>query len=1004
MKSATKTQSETLKGLNEKQEAAVTFGEGPLLIIAGAGTGKTTVLTRRIVWLIEQGLAKPEEILALTFTVKATGEMEERVDQMMPLGYSQITISTFDAFAEKILRQHALDIGIPGDFEILDDTKAWVMIRNNLHDFDLNYYRPKGNPSKFIHALLRHFEMAKREGVTPEKYLEFAYGLQTSLDAVEVKKKGRKKKNDPETSPDRGPGQGSGLLLQDPAEVSRIVEVANAYHKYQKLLLDNSYLDFRDLINFTLKLFTERPKILKHYQNKYKYILVDEFQDTDLSQYELVKLLGQPQYNITVVGDDDQSIYKFRGASISNILKFKEDFPKTYDVTLTDNYRSSQSILDLAYTFIQRNNPERLESRLNISKKLISHKTESGEITVLHTKTVHDEAKQTIEKIIELQEQQGLSLNDFAILVRANDHAEPFLNELSRRNIPYIYVASRGLYRKPLIIDILSYLKLLDNFHQSEFLFRALNFKKFKIDHGDLITISHTANKKALSIYEVLKDLHLYVKAKTESAEKIKELLSLLDKHCRLSRELSVSELLVRIIKDIGIADDLANDSLENVENRSLLEQFYRKVQDFSAISKDRTLKGFLSEIALEQEAGDTGTLIASPDTGPEAVKVMTMHAAKGLEFGCVFITNMVEARFPSRDRKEQIELPPELVKEILPEGDVHLMEERRLFYVGVTRAKQYLFFTWADDYGGASLKKPSLFLLEAGLEQPREREKPSGEVFFVEQSLGIKILKYRFQLPFAFDFSQVSTFKKCPLEYKYKYMYKLPLPGAAALSFGITMHNVFKKYSQYMQQMNNMKQQDLFGAKPDDQVHLPPKDLLEKYYIESWMDDWYPSKANKEEYRTTGKRYLNNFHKKISEDPKYPKYLEQYFKLNLGNYKFQGRIDRADINKDGTIDIVDYKTGQPRLKLEQVDKDQLLIYQWAAQEGLKEKVSKLTYWYLEDLDQTLPFKGSDEEITKLKNKLLETIEEIVRVIQTNSFYEADLKHQHECKFRHLEA
>src|SRR5258708_1731077 len=852
MKEAVRIQSEILKGLNKKQEAAVTFGEGPLLIIAGAGTGKTTVLNRRIAWMVEKGLAKPDEILALTFTVKATGEMEERVDQIMPLGLPQITISTFDAFAEKILRQHALDIGIPGDFEILDDTRAWVMMRNNINDFELDYYKPKGNPSKFIHALLRHFEVAKREGVTPENYLKYAQEQQMNLDNVDMKKKARKKKKNLE----------SGILNSelDPAEVARIMEVANAYHKYQKLLLDNSYLDFRDLINFTLKLFVERPKILKFYQNKYKYILVDEFQDTDLSQYELVKMMSHPQNNITVVGDDDQSIYKFRGASISNILKFQEDFPKTQEVTLTDNYRSIQPVLDLAYNFIQRNNPERLESRLKISKKLISHKSEAGQIAVLHTRTVHDEAKQTIEKILELQEQQGLNLNEFAILVRANDHAEPFLNELSEKNIPYIYVASRGLYRKPLIIDILSYLKLLDNFHQSEFLFRILNFKKFKIDHEDLVLISHTASKKALSLHEVLKDLLIYVKVKPNTQERIKDLLLHLDRHCKLASELSMNELLVRIVRDLGITDALAQDSLENVENRSLLDQFYRKVQDFSSTAKDKTLKNFLKEIALEQEAGDTGTLVASADTGPEAVKVMTIHAAKGLEFGCVFLTNMVEARFPSRDRKEQIELPSALIKEILPEGDAHLMEERRLFYVGATRAKQYLFFTWADDYGGSSLKKTSLFFLEAGLEQTREREKTSGEVFCTQQqALSLPVGEFKFQLPIAFDFSQVSTFKKCPLEYKYKYMYKLPMPGAAALSFGVTMHNVFKKYSQYMQQMNNLKQQDLFGAKPNDQVHVPPKDLLEKYYLECWQDDWYPSKSNKEEYRNTGKKYFSS-------------------------------------------------------------------------------------------------------------------------------------------------
>jgi DNA helicase-2/ATP-dependent DNA helicase PcrA len=986
--------SKTLAGLNEAQEKAVVHKNGPLLIIAGAGTGKTTVLTRRIAYLIEQKLAKPDEILALTFTVKATGEMEERVDQIMPLGYEAMTISTFDAFAQQILRDFALDVGLPGDFQVLDDTQAWILMRNHLYDFDLNYYKPKGNPTKFIHALLKHFEAAKRENVTPEKYLEYAQGLELNLDNVEVKKIAKK----------RATGTGDGVAEgTDPAEISRILEVANAYHKYQKLLLDNSYLDFRDLINYTLKLFSERPKILKYYQDKYKYILVDEFQDTDLAQYQLVQLLAQPENNITVVGDDDQSIYKFRGASISNILKFKEDYPKSAEVTLTDNYRSTQKILDLAYDFIQKNNPERLEARLQIDKKLRSHQPEDGQIEVLHGKNIYDEANLVVDKIIALQQSQNINFNDVAILVRANDHAESFLSELSRRNLPYIFVASRGLYKKGLIIDVLSYLKLLDNYHYSEYLFRVLNLKKFKLDRADLILISHIASKKTLTIYEVLKNLQTFAQVKTDTQNKVDELLRFLDQHCKLAAELSVVELFVRVVKDLGIADDLAVDSVENVEKRSILEQFYRKVQDFAETDQNKSLKSFLREIDLEQEAGNTGTLVASPETGPEAIKVMTIHAAKGLEFGAVFITNMVEARFPSKDRKEQIELPRELIKEILPEGDAHLMEERRLFYVATTRAKKFLYFTWADDYGGAALKKPSLFLLEAGLEKPREREKPSGEVFFAkQQSLGLDLPDYKFKLPDAFDFSQISTFKKCPLEYKYKYIYRLPLFGAAALSFGITIHNTFRKFSQTMKQINSVRQTDLFGQ-TQDKIQVPKKEFLVKFYEESWVDDWYENKAQKENYRSTGKRYLESFFEKTINDPKFPKYLEQPFRLDLGKYKFKGRIDRVDLNADGTIDIVDYKTGQPRTKLEQVDRDQLLIYQWAAEDGLKEKVRELSYWYLEDLSKTLPFQGTAGEIEKLKNKLLDTIEIIVQTIETNGFYAADLAHSHDCKFRHLE-
>ena len=982
--------SKMLEGLNPSQEKAVTHASGPLLIIAGAGTGKTTVLTRRITYLIEQSLAKPDEILALTFTVKATGEMQDRVDELMPLGYQEMAISTFDAFAEKILRQHALDIGLPGDFKILDDTQAWILMRNHIYDFNLDYYKPKGNPGKFIHALLRHFETAKREGVTPEKYLEYAQGLQMNLDNIDVKKKAKKKKNEAEEL--------------DAAEISRIAEVANAFHFYQKLLLDNSYLDFRDLIGYTRQLFATRPKILKFYQEKFKYILVDEFQDTDLAQYELVKLLALPQNNLTVVGDDDQSIYKFRGASVSNILKFIEDYPDASEVTLTDNYRSAQNILDLSYGFIQKNDPERLEAKLKISKKLTSHFEGRGVISVLHAADMYGEAKQTVDKIVELHEAEGLDFNSFAILVRANDHAEVFLNELSRRFLPYVYVASKGLFRKPLILDLLAYMQLLSDFHQNDFFFRVLNLPKFRMDHEDLILVSHTANKKTLSIYEVLKGLPAAVKINSESQTKAFELLRLLERHCKLALDLPVTELFIRIIEDLGVKDSLTNDSLESVQNQDLLLQFYRKIQDFAEDATDKTLKNFLQEIAFEQQAGDSGTLLNSPESGPEAIKVMTIHAAKGLEFVCVFLTNMVEARFPSRDRKEQIELPNELVKEILPVGDEHIMEERRLFYVAATRAKKYLFFTWADDYGGAFLKKPSQFLLEAGLEQRRSGEKPSGEVFFAkQQALAIELPKHKFRPPEAFDYSQISAFRKCPLEYKYKYLYKLPMPGAPALSFGSTMHNALKKFLTLMKQVNNLKQGDLFGTRPD-KISIPPLETLEKFYAESWVDDWYLDQRQKAKYRADGLRYLQNCYAKISEDPKMPDFIEQSFWIRLGKYKFKGRIDRSDLNLDGTVDIIDYKSGEKaRTKIDPVDKEQLLIYQWAAEEGFNKKVKNLSYWDLADLSKVIFFKGKPEEISQLKQRLLDSIEEIVYAIETNNFLAADLRKSHECKFRHLE-
>lgn len=985
----TQTDSKTFEGLNKEQKAAVTFGEGPLLIIAGAGTGKTTVLTRRIVWLIEQGLAKPEEILALTFTEKAATEMEERVDLLMPLGYSDIHISTFHAFAKEILSEHALDIGLPGDFKVITDTQAWMLVRKHLYDFDLDYYKPVGNPNKFIHALLRHFSKAKGEELNPADYLKYAESLRLNTDSTI---KGKKSKQKSVISNQENEG-----------EISRITEVANAYHKYQKLLADEGFLDFGDLINCTLHLFRTRPKILENFQKKFKYILVDEFQDTDLSQYNIVKLLAAPTNNITVVGDDDQSIYKFRGASISNILKFQEDYPKASQVTLTENYRSIQPILDLSYKFIQQNNPERLEAKLKISKKLKSCSDENGEIEVIHAASGFEEAKQTADKIQELVTSENFTFNDFAILVRANDHADLFIAELSRRGIPYMFVANRGLYKKPLILDILAYFRLLDNYHENGDLFRILNIKKFQIADQDLITLAQTAKKKTLSLFEVLQKHRELVKISSDSEKKIAELLRLVAHHTNQSREMPISELLVRVVTDLEITKSLLTDSIENLENRSLLEQFYRKTQKHEEENEEKNLKGFLSLLKLELDAGDQGELAFNAEMGPEAVKIMTIHASKGLEFNCVFVANMVDQRFPSRDRKEQIEIPQELIKEILPEGDAHLMEERRLFYVAATRAKRFLYLTWADDYGGSQNKKPSRFLIELGLEEKSRKPGPSGEVFFVKQEPLIRDLP-KTPIPDTFSFSQISCFLHCPLEYKFKYVYHLPLPGEAQLSFGVTIHKTLEKYLNHLKQLNAQTQPDLFGKKKSGQLELPPKELLAKFYQESWVDDWFASKIQKEEYRKRGLVYLENFYTKFSQDPKLPKFLEKSFRLKLDKFKFTGKIDRGDLNPDGSISIVDYKTGQAKPKLSPVDKQQLLIYQWAAQEEFKEKVKSLNYWYLENLQDSGEFIGTPEDLGEVQRKLLEVIDEIIETTRTGEFLEADRRTSHECKYRHWES
>lgn len=1004
-----------LKNLNKEQLSAVTHGEGPLLIVAGAGTGKTTVITRRIAYLIEQKLAKPEEILSLTFTEKAAGEMQERVDILMPLGYFDTWISTFHGFCERILKNHTLDIGLPGDFELIDGVRQWILVHNNFEKFNLDYYRPLGNPDRFIDALLQHFSRCKDELITPEDYLSYAEHLRLSLDSAE---KAIKPKNQRIRESEKSELRLSDLSDSriDPSEIARIEEVANAYHVYQKLLLDNNYLDFGDLINRALDLFKKRPKILEYYQKKFKYILVDEFQDTNFAQYQLVRMLADrsgPIYgpplktdestdynsraNLVVVGDDDQSIYKFRGASVSNILKFREDYPKAALVTLLENYRSTQNILDLAYNFIQANNPDRLEVKLNINKKLKSSSKEQGIIRVLEGQDLSHELDLVAKKIVELKTNDPQATwNDFAILIRANSAADELLPVLQSHGLPFTFVANKGLFKKPIILDLLSYMRLLNNAYESASLYRVLNLPKFHLEHRELSALLEQAKLKTLTLYESLNAGQTMGEISSEGKKKIQVLLDYLKKHTALSKTATAAEIMVEIVKDLGFEQRLKIENLETAEARELLEQFYKKIEEFEKQNSHRELHSFLHQLDLEMQAGNEGAIKFDPNLGPESIKVITIHSAKGLEFKYVFITNLVEQRFPTRQRKEAIEIPDALIKDILPEGDFHLQEERRLFYVAVTRAKQGLFLTWGKDYGGQRLKKSSQFLLETNLVPSEKISKATGKVIF---SKPVKLTQVYHKLPTRFSYTELANFQSCPLKYKYSNYLKLPVRGSQQQSFGSTIHKVFEEFLKIYKNNLEMTAVDLFGQRQAEKP-LPDFKFLEKFYAKYWIDEWYVSKQEKEKYRKEGQKILAVFYENLKTNSPKPKYIEKFFKLKIGQFDFVGKIDRIDQIENG-ISILDYKTGKaPKGKN---NLDQLHVYQWAAQE-FGEKVASLSYWYLQDDRCEKEKLASPERLEELRQELLEVMSEIVETVKYNLFKKrhAELR-EHNCGFEDLE-
>ena len=441
------------KKLNKEQKEAVEFESGPLLIIAGAGTGKTTVVTERIKRLIGKGLAKPQEILALTFTEKAAREMETRVDLTMPYGYTQMWIMTFHSFCDKVLRDSALNIGLDPRYRLLTEADSTALVRRNLFKFELDYFRPLGNPTKFISGLLQHFSRLQDEDIEPTEYFRW----------VQTQKLKLKNQN-----------HNSKVKTDELIEIEKWFELAGAYRAYSELKVKESVMDFGDLVTKAVKLFRDRPNVLKEYQGKFKYLLVDEYQDTNISQNELVKLLAGKEGNITVVADDDQAIYRWRGAAVSNIIQFRKSFPETRVITLTKNYRSSQVILDKAYALIQNNNPDRLEVVERVDKKLVSQLGSNGEaIKFIHTDRVENEAEEVSKEIKKLINEEKYDYKDFAVLVRANNHADAFIRAFSRFGIPYQFLGPGRLFKQPEIVDLISYLRVLYNFEDSGSLYRV---------------------------------------------------------------------------------------------------------------------------------------------------------------------------------------------------------------------------------------------------------------------------------------------------------------------------------------------------------------------------------------------------------------------------------------------------------------------------------------------------------------------------------------------------
>ncbi len=925
--------------LNEKQKKAIEHENGPLLIIAGAGTGKTTVITERIKHLIVDKNIPPSKILALTFTDKAAHEMQERVDVLLPYGYTNLWIHTFHAFCDRILRDEAHNIGLDPNYKLISEAESVFLLRKNVFDLGLNLFKPLGNPTKFLDALLTHFSRLKDEDVTPIEYIKWA----------EAQKE-----------------------IED---TQQYLELARVYKNYEDLKIRESSCDFSDLIANTLKLFRTRKNVLKRYQNQFNFILVDEFQDTNFAQNELAIMLAGDDKNITVVADDDQSIYRFRGAAVSNVLQFNKNFPDSTVITLTDNYRSTQIILDASYGMIQNNNPNRLEVVEKINKKLKSHSTApQKEIELIHEMRAEDEADSIAKKIKELTEKK-YEFRDIAILVRANNHAQAAVAALTRYRIPYQFLGPGYLFAQEEIKDLIGYLTFLTNLSDSVSLFRVLSMEIFKIPYIELNYLLNFAKKKNLMLFETLEDLNQPF-LKPETQEKLTNFKKMVERHLGKSKTETAGQILYYFLVDSGLFETLnKTDSVKEEKRVQNIAKFFDRIKNFELERPDASIFNLVEWLSLMLQLGDS-PMAADIDMRQEnAVNILTVHASKGLEFKVVFLINLVSERFPTRERNEKIMIPAALIKEYLAaDTDFHLEEERRLFYVGMTRAKELLYFTAADYYGtGKRVKKLSPFIYEAlpKLIENQEKRKTKIQQLSINEVLAAyepreEIEEHKPPLKLSYiTYSNLQMFDICPLHYKARAIFNIPTPPTAVQSFGISLHNTLYNFYRQVQE-----------KKVPDLAEL--LEILKK----EWISDGYQNKNHEKERFDQAKNVLTEFYKTECKVPVKPLELELPFSFALKNgVKVFGKIDRIDKKGDG-IEIIDYKTGQDNPKAASAHKLQLAMYALAATRVRDNVLNRdpkditLTLHFLEgNTKKTMNFKK--EDLDNLENDLIEKIAEI---------------------------
>ncbi len=938
--------------LSKVQKAAVESIQEPVLILAGPGTGKTRVMIAKIIHLVRSGIS-PQRVLAMTFSRRAVGEIEERLMREAPELYGRTQVTTIHALCVDLVQRHAFRLGFGRRTQLISESQAALMLRSILPRTPMQDFFKRIASDELIQSLLALFQECKDNGIWPEQLVSYAYALpENSHDEMETKKEW--------------------------------VALAETYQAFQSHCFDRGYLDFGDALMAALRLLEEHPSVKAEVQKEFEAILVDEFQDTSWIQIQLLRHLAAPTTHVSVVGDDDQAIYRFRGASYSAFSFFEKEFPTLKVVDLNETYRLPDAVAQVATTLIQKNG----KNRYRPDKIIRSKNSHRSPVQAWQFPDFEEEASQILSQI-ETLIASGVAAEEIAVLARSHNHLDSIVNLAHQKNIAMQVSSTRNLYESEIVRDLMAFLSLVYNPRDPVSLYRLFDSVFLGLSADEILDFSEKAQFKTSVFTKIMSEADS-LDLQPSLKEKLTTFSKLLGTISAESFSLKLSEVLFSIYNATNLIAKLQSSKQSWATD---LASFHEQVQAWEALQERQDFRNLfpLLENLVDRKLKLSDEEI---ETSTGRVHALTVHASKGLEFEYVFVVSLVGRRFPSNFSVNSFQIPQAFRHEAAPNKESHEEEERRLLYVAMTRAKKELVLSTISKKG----TKPSLFLIEDlkglpanllqwkefGLElSPVERLAQRSQVF--SRVAPPKEKPSRSKKKLSLSFTQINDYEDCPQKYWFRYELRIPVAPKVQMSFGSAMHEALEQF-----------------YKSIDGNQIPEKEILIQKFEQSFKHYQRSDLSLDEEHLELGRKALSSYYDAQENHFQKPIGIEASFKLELGEHTLAGKIDRADPSPDG-VSIIDYKTGKTYSGNDEANEKkakeslQFSIYALAARDFFGWKLKEMLFYNL--MDQTvLRTTRNDEEITKTR----EHVQQLADRIQTGQFEATPGFHCQWCDFRKL--